>query len=144
LPTPAAESGYTMRVLPPPRSPWRRRLAPVLVLLGVGVLVWELWFRERGTVDGTVVLDFGVQTDEVLAIDVDVRAGASSVGSFHRARAAAPIGRPRFRITLPSSDVTFSAVIRLRRGVRTIERQVHVPDDGEVTVSYEAELTAIK
>jgi hypothetical protein len=57
---------------------------------------------------------------------------------------AAPIGRPRFRITLPSSDVTFSAVIRLRRGVRTIERQVHVPDDGEVTVSYEAELTAIK
>ena len=138
------KSGYTCAVIPPPRSAWRRRLAPVLVLVGVGVLVWELWIRERGTVEGTVVLDFGQVSEDVLAIDLDLLDGTTSVGSFHRERGTVPIGRPRMRVTLPRNDVTISAIIRLRRAVKSIERRVHVPHDGEVTVSFEAELLHVK
>ena len=126
----------------PPRARWRRRIAPFGVALGLGFLAWQLWRRDAAVIEATVVLDFGDRVGDVVAVDLDIRSDAGSVGNFHREALGTPMGRPWFRVKLPDEDVMFVAVIRMRGAVRTIERKVHVPDDGSVTVDYGSELGA--
>lgn len=125
---------------PSTRARWRRRIAPLGVALGLGFLAWQLWRRDVAVVEATVTLDFGDRVSDVLAVDLDIRSGTSSVGNFHREAVGASMGRPWFRVKLPEEDVTFVAVIRLRGAVRTIERPVHVPDDGAVIVDLGGDL----
>lgn len=120
---------------------WRRRLGRIGLLLGLGVLVWQLWARDRAVVEGTVILDLGEYSADVTQIDIDLLSGSESVGSFHQdTSSGVPMGRPQFRVQILEAEVLMVAVIRVRDTVRTIEQPVRVPDNGRVVVRLADEL----
>jgi len=105
----------------------RRRLAPIAVLIALGVLAYELWGRSDRT-STTIVLDLGGAAQDVRNIRADVFVGDEPVAWFETA------------LTTGVRDISFPAVIdgpaRVRvqvttaAGIRVLERSIR-PDSGD-------------
>jgi hypothetical protein len=122
------------------RTNWRsaaRRVLPLLVLIGVGLVGVTLFSSPRATVD--VVVEFGDRAAAVRSVQVEyVRDGdAEPAGHMlqrYGARGAA--GSARHTIALPHGDYTAAIVLETDAGSRLVERRFHV--DGDATVRLRA------
>lgn len=62
---------------------FHRRLAPVAMLVGVGVLVWQMC-KPPDRVDVTLTVDLGAAAERVTDVEVRIRDGETVVGQVRR------------------------------------------------------------
>jgi len=131
-PTPAPPSRY---------EAIRRRLAPVAMILGIGVLVWQMCKApDRALV--TLTVDLGSAASVVSEIDVVIREGNDVVGQIRRKQGGPhPMSPMITQLNLPlgllSADFEVDAGGRRHQLTRKIEVREATP---EISVALGDEL----
>ena len=116
---------------------FRRRLAPIAVILAVGLVGHEQCTKMHRT-HATVVLDFADVAPRVVSVDAEVKIGDESAAIFHRA--AKPIGTCKLELALPVDDADLQVDVDVGGQVKRIHRKLHLDEGAVITVPLAREL----
>ena len=112
----------------------RKRIAPLIFLLAMGLLVRETC-QKADRAQATVVLELGGAEAKVKAVDVTLHVGGDELSVFHRvAPPGLTIGPIRFPVSMPTRDGELKIDVALDTTTKQIVRKFHAEDGAVVTV----------
>lgn len=120
---------------------FRRRVAPVLFVLVLGLLAYDQCNKHERT-HATFVLEYGAFEREVRVVEAEVWMNGERVTSFRReATPGAYIGRTKFDTSLPDTTGELRIDVDLASGDRKhIVRKLHVREGETMTFGLEPDL----
>ncbi len=113
---------------------FRRRLAPVALVLGIALIARESCQKGQRT-HTTIQLGFGAAQADVKAVDVDVVVGTEIVASFHRA--ALPdrgIGTCEFKLVVAEEEGDLRIAVDRGATVQRLTRHYHAVEGSTMLV----------
>lgn len=114
---------------------FRRRLAPVALILGIGLIARDSCERNQRT-HTTLALSFGAAARSVRAVSVEVVIGGEIAAAFRRnALPGATIGPCRFAMSLPQDDGELRIDVDLDGSHRQVTRRFHAVEGATMLVS---------
>lgn len=120
---------------------FRRRLAPIAFILGLGAIIWGTCEKQQRT-HATIVIDVGEAEPRIEAIEGELFVEGEVVGVLHRtALPGGGIGPIRFDVSMPKDEGELRLVVDLRGDdTRTIVRRIHAKEGATITVPIASEL----
>jgi hypothetical protein len=118
----------------------RKRIAPLIFLLAMGLLVRETC-QKADRAQATVVIELGGAEAKVRAVDVTMHVDGDELSVFHRvAPPGLTIGPIRFPVSMPSRDGELKIDVSLETTTKHVVRKIHAEDGSVVTVQIGDEL----
>jgi len=112
----------------------RRRIAPLIFILAMGLLIRETCQR-ADRANATVVIELGGAEAKVRQVDVTLHVDDEELSVFHRvAPSGLTIGPIRFPVQMPSRDGEIRIEVRLDAATKHVVRKIHAEDGATVTV----------
>ena len=113
---------------------FRRRLAPVALVLGIALIARESCQKGQRT-HTTVRLGFGAAQADVRAVDVDVVIGSEVVASFHRAaQPERAIGTCEFKLVVAEDEGELRIAIDRGATTQRLTRHYHAVEGSTMLV----------
>jgi hypothetical protein len=118
----------------------RKRIAPLIFILAMGLLVRETC-QKADRAHATVVLELGAAEAKVRQVDVTLHVDGDELSVFHRvAPPGLTIGPIRFDVSMPSRDGELRVDVRLDTATKHVVRKIHAEDGAVMTVKIGDEL----
>jgi len=113
----------------------RKRIAPLIFLLAMGLLVRETCQR-ADRAQATVEIQLGGAEAMVRAVDVTLHVDGDELSVFHRvAPPGLTIGPIRFEVSMPSRDGELRIDVTLDKATKRVVRKFHAEDGATVQVA---------
>ncbi|MGE0395903.1 MAG: hypothetical protein AB7T06_04170 [Kofleriaceae bacterium] len=119
---------------------FRKRIAPIAFILGMGLLVRETCQKEQ-RIHATIVIRAGEAEAKVKSIDAKVVVEGETLGELHRE--AAPgmrIGDARFEVALPEEDAQLIIDVDMEGGARHVLRRIHATEGATIDLDLSSDL----
>ena len=121
---------------------FRRRIAPVALLLAIGLIARDSCQKDHRT-HATFVLELGAAAPDVRALDAEVWIAGERFSAFHReALPGGAIGPTRFEAALPADDGELRIDVAMTARDRHLVRHFHADEGSTVMVPLAGELAA--
>jgi hypothetical protein len=119
---------------------FRRRVAPIALVLAIGLVV-KVVLDQRHQTGVTVVIDFGGHGAEVRHLRADVFVDGAPLETYLESTyPAGAEGPATFEVRVPDGDALLRVDLSTTRGPRRIERRLTVVDGAKVHVDLGRDL----
>ncbi|MBS1118120.1 MAG: hypothetical protein H6Q90_348 [Deltaproteobacteria bacterium] len=119
---------------------FRRRIAPILFLVVVGLIAYDACSKQERT-HATIVLDFGDSAPRVRSVDAELTVAGQVIGMFHRvALSGSSIGPCKFEAALPEQAGELRIDVELAGARKHLVRRIQADEGATVTVPLAVDL----
>lgn len=115
---------------------FRRRIAPVALLLAIGLMARESCQKAQRT-HATFVFELGAAAPRARSLDAEVWMDGAQLSTFHR---EGTVGGARFEASLPGEDGELRIDVDVAGTHQRLVRHFHAVDGSTVTVPLESAL----